>query len=137
MKTQSPSRYQHFCRAKQPGNILVVVLVLMVVGITIVSMSLALVITTSQSMGGAMESDRMRAAVEGGIENAILKLLRNPSYAGESMVIDGVAVVVTVTQGAQTTIIATATSGEYKQRYRVLLERISGVLTVVSWQQTD
>lgn len=114
-----------------------VVLVLMVVGIAIVSMSLALVITTSQSMGGAMESGRIRAVVESGVENAILKLLRNPSYAGESMVVDEVTVVVTVTQGAQTTIIATATSGEYRQRYQVLLERISGVLTVVSWQQID
>lgn len=116
---------------------MVIVLVIMVVGITIVTMSLALVISTSQSMGGMMETHRISAAVEGGVENAILNILRNPTYAGETLSIDGMPVTVTVVQGAQTTITATAVSGVYRQRYQVVLERISGVLTIVSWQHID
>ena len=131
------TQYRRLFFAKQPGNILVVVLVLMVVGITIASMSLALVISTTQSLGGAMESDRIRVAAEGGVENAILNVLRNPSYSGESLVIDGLTVVTTVTQGANTTVIATVTSGTHRQRYQVVLQRVSGVLTVTSWQQID
>lgn len=124
-------------RTAYQGNILVVVLVLMVVGMTIVTMSFALLITTTQSLGGVMESDRMRGAVEGGVENAILNILRNPSYAGGTLVVDGLTVTTTVTSGTQTTILATATNGTYRQRYRVVLERVSGVLTIVSWQQID
>ncbi len=121
----------------QPGNILVIVLVMMVVGITIATMSLALVITTTQSMGGAMEADRMRTAAEGAIENAILKVLRNPSYSGETMTIDGIPITLTVTQGAQTTVMATAVKGTHRQRYQVVLQRTNGVLGVVSWLHID
>lgn len=123
--------------AKKPGHILVVILVLMVVGITIVAMSLALVISTTQSLGGAMTADRVHAAAEGGIENAILKLLRDPTYTGEEMIVDDLPVTLAVTRGTQTVIVATAESGAFTQRYRVVLERISGVLTIISWQQID
>ena len=131
------TNYQHFFSAKHSGNILVVVLVIMVVGITIATMSLALVISTTQSLGGAMEGERLRAAVEGGVENAILNILRNPGYSGEDMTIDGLPVAVEVTTGVQTTIVATASNGAHRQRYQVVLERVAGVLTVVSWQQID
>lgn len=137
MNTQSNSQPTVTKTHRYGGNILVVVLVLMVVGMTIISMSLALVISTSQSLGGAMTTDRVRAAAEGGVENAILNVLRNPEYAGETLVIDGLDVTSTVTPGAQTIIAVTADHGAYTQSYEVVLERISGVLSVASWQQID
>lgn len=138
MKQLTHTRAKTHQARRQPGHILVAVLVLMVVGITITTMALAVLVTSSQSLGGAMEADRISAAVEGGVENAILSVLRNPSYSGEeNLEIGGLLVDIEVTQGAQTTIRATAASGNYSQRYQVVLERIGGVLTVTSWQQID
>lgn len=126
---------------KTSGNVLIVVLVLMVVGISLVALSLALAVSSTQLTGGAMSASRLRSAAEGGVENAILMLLRNPGTAGStetiSLEIDGIEVETTIERDVATVITATAADGSASQRYRVVLERLSGVLTVTSWQRID
>ncbi len=73
-------------------------------------------------------------AAESGAENALLKLIRDPTYTGESWVMDAQTVVVASVSGTTTqTILSTATRGTMSQRVIVQVHYNGGVLHIDSW----
>lgn len=124
-------------RTHQPGHILVVVLLVMLIGIFTITMAASMIITTSQAHGSRMQSNSLRTAAESGVENAILNVLRDPAYTGETINIDGVDVGIVVQPGSPTTITATATGEQQKHVYRVTVDRINGMLSITSWTQIE
>src|SRR3990167_2437649 len=88
----------------QRGQALVTLLYIMVIGIAITS-----AIAVNMLGGGTMQQGEYAYyAAESGIENAILKLLRNPSYDGEIVNLEnGGSVTTEITSQNPLTIVAT------------------------------
>ncbi len=117
----------------QHGQTLVSLLVFSVMAISVAAAATAVMINTSQAT--SITESRMIAqmAADSGIENALLRLIRDPNYAGETLTLDDSTVVTTVTGDTTKTITSTATEGVYTQTDQATVQYINYRLTVTSW----
>lgn len=121
----------------QTGSVLITLLIFVVVSLIIVSSAVLLVVdstvmTTNQQIGTTAIS-----IAESGAENAILRLLRDPSYTGETLTVGTGTAVITVTGSDPITIRSVGSIGDFERTVDVLVHRENGVLTVTSWQEVE
>ena len=73
---------------------------------------------------------------ESGAENALLRLLRNPVYGGETMTTDnGFAYITVADLGSGKTITSRGVTGEYSRSVEVRVSIANGVITITSWKE--
>jgi Tfp pilus assembly protein PilX len=121
----------------QSGSVLITLLIFVVVSLIIVSAAVLLVvdstvITTNQQVGTTAVS-----IAESGAENAMLRLLRNPSYTGEVLTVGSGTATITVTGSAPITIRSIGRISDFERTVEVTAIRQSGVLTVTSWKEVE
>lgn len=119
------------------GFTIVMLLVFMVIAITVTSASVILLITNAQSTDETSEGLVAYSAAESGAETGLLRLLRNPSYTGESGVAIGSATVdITIAPTPPSTKELTAIGkyGNFLRRVRVTLDTSTSV-NVTSWKE--
>ncbi|MDQ5951174.1 MAG: hypothetical protein QG639_451 [Patescibacteria group bacterium] len=121
----------------QAGSVLITLLIFVVVSLIIVSSAVLLVvdstvITTNQQIGTTAIS-----IAESGAENAILRLLRDPSYTGETLTVGTGTAVITVTGTTPMVVRSVGTLGDFERTVEVLVARQNGVLTVTSWKEVE
>lgn len=122
---------------RQTGSVLITLLIFVVVSLTIVSAAVLLVvdstvITTNQQIGTTAI-----VIAESGAENAILRLLRDPSYTGEVLAVGGGTATITVTGTGPIVVRSHGVLGEFERTVEVALVRQNGVLSVTSWQEVE
>ena len=115
------------------GQTLVTLLVFMVIAIAITSS--AVVLTISNSLQASKVEQGMMALqiAESGAENALLRLLRNPSYTGETLTVGTGTAVLTVT-GTPVKIISEGINGRFRRKIEIGVNT-STTLTVTSWKE--
>lgn len=118
----------------QSGQTLVTLLVFSVIALTTASAAVAVMINTTRNAGTTENRIRARHTAEAGAENALLRLIRNPNYSGETLVIDGATATIVVSGTSPKTIISSSTSGGITQAVEVVADYINNRLTVVSWK---
>ena len=121
----------------QRGSVLITLMIFVVVSLIIVSAAVLLVvdstvISTNQQVGTTAVS-----VAESGIENAMLRLLRNPSYTGEVVAVGSGTATITVTGSAPITILSVGRIGDFERKVQVTAVRQSGVLTITSWKEVE
>jgi type II secretory pathway pseudopilin PulG len=122
------------------GQTLVSLIVVIAISIIIVSSVLGLVISNSINTNSIQQSNLVRNAAESGMENALLRLLRDPEYNGETLsyLVNGYNTVVTVTgDGINKTIVSTATSLNYQRKILVKITYNENVLLINLWQDSE
>lgn len=121
------------------GYVMVVVLLVMFMGILMIGLSTVLLMTSGKQQTMTEFQKRLRYIADSAVEDTILLLLRRPNHQGLSTVmIEDVPVRVHVTRaGNQITIDAVATDGGQMQQSKVVVERINGMLEVVSWKRNQ
>lgn len=116
------------------GQTLVLLLIFMAMAITITSAAAAVIIVNSQ-MGSKWEQGEMALVVaESGAENALMRLLRNPSYPGETLTV-GTGTATIVVTGVNPTVDVLGTVGNFSRRVRVNVTYSGGTMTVGSWRE--
>jgi hypothetical protein len=130
MKHTAPQNRTH-----EQGTSLLVVIVLGVVGIMVVTMGLALSITATQSNATFIENKRALLIAESAAENALLRLLRDPSYTGETLTIDGGTATIGVTGTTNKIIDVSVTVGTTAKTLQVQTTEVNGITTVSSWNE--
>src|SRR5579871_1445652 len=73
----------------EQGQSLITLLFLMVISLIIFSAVIIIAFTNNLSASTAQQGDLAYVIAENGIENALLQLLRNPSYTGETVPSNG------------------------------------------------
>ena len=119
----------------ESGQTLVALLIVVVVGVILSTASVALVIINSKNASRLQIGSTALATAESGAENAILRLLRDPNYTGETLTINGNTTIITVVGTGTQTITSEARVGNFVRKIEVQVSRISGVLTVISWKE--
>lgn len=66
----------------------------------------------------------------GALENALLRLLRDPSYANETVTLDSATCYITVSSGASQTVEARCTNGNYVRKLNATVMFFNGIMTV-------
>lgn len=117
----------------QRGQALVTLLFFAIIGITVTSASVAMVLTNSLGGTKLQQGSIAYQIAESGIENAKLRLLRDPAYSGETLPVgNGTAVIQVTSSGGNYTITSTGTIGNFVRQIRVLATYNNNLLTVTS-----
>ena len=118
------------------GQTLVLLLVVSVIFMIIVSAAVTMVLTNSVGSDKFQQAINTRELAESGIENGLLRLLRDPNYSGETINLDGGSAVVTVTGDAlNKTVLSVGTYGNFQRKIQVQITYNNNILTVASWQE--
>jgi hypothetical protein len=117
------------------GQTLIILLVFMMVSIIVTTTAITLAISGVQASGRQVLSSQALDIAESGIENALIKLLRDPSYTGETLTVgDGIATIV-VTGSGDNTITSIGRYGNFERTIRVTTTYSAGITSVTSWQE--
>jgi hypothetical protein len=119
----------------QKGQALVILLFYMIIAITLTTTAIALAISNSV---GAMEEEEGNHALEiaeSGAENALLRLLRDLSYTGETLPVGNGSAGITVAGSNPKTVTIVGTEGSFSRTVRVTATFTAGVMTINSWQE--
>lgn len=115
---------------KKSGQTLTALLVFMAIATTITAAAVVVIISGSTAASKYQQGIMTMQFAESAGENALLRLLRNPNYTGETLPVDGGSAVITVTGTTTKVIDVTATFGNFTRKMRLNAGYINGALTV-------
>jgi FlaG/FlaF family flagellin (archaellin) len=120
----------------QSGQALVTLLVFTIVAITITSAAVIILFTNSLGTSKLEQGTNTYYSAESGAENALLRLLRDPNYTGETLAVDNASVVISVANAGNTyTITSDATLGNFLRSVEVTASFVNNILTVDTWKE--
>jgi hypothetical protein len=122
-------------KTNKKGQALVMLLVFVAIGIIVTSASVVVLLVGSQSASSLEQTVGAYDLAEAGAENALIRLLRNPTYAGETLTALGGTTTITVTGTSPKVVTSVAAIGNYVRKIQVTTSEVNGVLTVVSWTE--
>lgn len=117
------------------GQALVSLLVFMVIAIVITTGAIFVLISGSVNTSKLTQGADALSIAESGVENALIRLLRNSSYTGESMVFENGQSVITVSGTGPYTIRSTGTHGNFKRTVEVTVEFVDNEMTITNWEE--
>ena len=118
------------------GQALVTLLLFVIISVTITSGAIIVILLNSRDVTQISQYGTCRAIAETGVENALLRLLRNPGYTGEVMSLDGGSANVQVAMSSGTyTITSAATLGSYHDTIQVVAIETNDVMSISSWKE--
>lgn len=120
--------------SSQSGSIMIALLIFIIVGTMITTASVMLMIDNTVISTEQIAASEVHGMAESGVENAILRLLRDPSYTGETLIVGEGQVVVSVAGSNPIVVTSEATLGSSSRTIVANLERNSGILTIDSWE---
>ncbi len=116
----------------QKGQVFITMLFFVIIGVTIISAETIVLFTNIQSAGTAEQGTNAYYVAESGIEEALLRLNRNPGYAGGVLNVGGGNAVIQVGNGIAT---AAGTYGNTIKKIQVQTVNNNGTLKIVSWKE--
>jgi type II secretory pathway component PulK len=117
----------------QKGQAIITLLFIMVISVAIIT-SVVIVAANNIASGSALERTTVAYyAAEAGVQNAILRSLRDPNYAGETLAVDGATVTIQV-NGNVITSAATYANSIRKIEVQTMYNSFN-VLTITSWKE--
>lgn len=117
------------------GMALVVVLIIGVVGLIVLTLGLSVASVIAQSNLEFSEGMRAQHVAESGAENALLRVLRDPNYNGETLTVDGGTATITVEWSEPRVITVTGEVGTATRTIEIQTVDVDGVTTITSWKE--
>jgi hypothetical protein len=121
-------------KENQKGQAVLTLLFFMVIAMSIITAVVIVVINTAQAGSNIEQGTVSYYAAETGAENALIRLLRDPNYSGETLNIDNGTVTITVNNGLIT---STAQIDDSIRKVQVQTVYNNNVLTVTSWKEIN
>lgn len=120
----------------QSGQTLVLLLIFMVVAIMITTASVAMIVTNIKATDKVSQATTALDVAESGAETAIIKLLRDPTYTGETLSVEEGQAVITITGTNPKMIVSKGTLYNFTRSVEVTIDTTNNILTVTSWRET-
>ena len=124
-------------KIKKNGQALITLLFFVVIALTITSAAIIIIITNSISASKLEEGVTAYYTAESGIENALIRLLRDTDYAGETLTVGTGTAVVTVTDtSADTkTVVSVGQNGNFKRTVQAQMTYNNGYYSFSNWKE--
>ncbi len=119
----------------QQGQTLIILLIYMVIAIIVTTASIALVINSSRGTDKVYQGANSLDIAESGAETAMIKLLRDPNYIGETVTVGNGQAVITVTGTNPKIIVSKGTLNNFTRTIQVIVDTSNNVLTATSWKE--
>ena len=120
---------------RRKGQGLIVLIVLVAMALTIISSAVTSNVINAISTTRTQEGESARDIAESGIENALLRLLRDSSYAGETLPVGEGSATITVSGTNPKTIVSVGNISTYRRTITVTATETNGVLSVTTWSE--
>ena len=119
------------------GEVTIMLVLIILVLTTLTTAAVALAISTTRDTTTLTLGERSLMVAESGAENAILRLLRDPSYSGEAspLSIGPGSATITVAGSSPITITSTGVVGNMVRKVQVEVSIVAGKVTVTNWQE--
>lgn len=126
---------KHMQRVYETGQAMITMLYIMVIGV-LVTTGAVYAMVNNTSVASLDELGLMaHSAAESGIENAILRLIRDPAYVGETVTIASQQRADVSIAGVSPQIITSVgIAGGVRRKTQAAVQYTSGMLTIVSWK---
>jgi hypothetical protein len=117
------------------GQTMIILLTYMIIAIIVTTASIALVLNSSSGTDKVYQGTNALDIAESGAETAMIKLLRNPAYSGETLTVGDGQAEVTITGSNPKTIISIGTLNNFKRTIQVIVDTSNNTLTATSWKE--
>lgn len=117
------------------GQALTSLLIIMFVGLSIITTSSGLINTSLSSTANLLEANDALVIAESGAEDALLKILRNPSYVGGTLPFTNGLATINIASTNPFTFVSTGFVGQHQRSIRVTINNSNGITTVTSWKE--
>lgn len=118
------------------GQALITLLVFMIIAITVTSAAVVMMILNSRGTYKFQDGEVALQIAESGAENAMLRILRDPSYTGEAGLTIGEGTAnIEITNGDPLIATATGRVNNFVRKIEVKAKFITGLFTVLSWKE--
>ena len=119
----------------QGGQTLVILLTYMIIALIVTSASIALVLNSSVSTDKVYLGTNSLDIAESGAQTAMIKLIRNPSYAGETLTIGSGQALISVTGTNPKIILSKGTFNNFTRTIQVIVDTTNNAFTATSWKE--
>ena len=119
----------------QQGQTLIILLIYMLIAVLVTTASIAHVINSSRGTDKVYQGANSIDIAESGAETAMIKLLRDPNYVGETVTIGNGQAEITVTGTNPKTIISKGTLNNFTRKIQVIVDTSNNKLTATSWKE--
>lgn len=126
------------CNAIQSGQALVTMLLFVIISVTISTAAMIIILINAKNTSKVEEADMCKAAAESGIEDALLRILRNSSYTvgTYTLTLNGGNINVNVTNsGSSYTITSSGTCNNTVQTIKATASISNNAIANITWQQ--
>lgn len=122
--------------SKESGQTLIALLMFMMITIMLTTVAVTVTVINIQSNIAISNGQQALTYAESGAENALLQLLRDPDYTGETITHDNGTVTISVSGTTVKTIVSEGESGNHHRTVTVTASYIDNVLTPTEWSET-
>ncbi len=119
----------------QRGQALITLVFFVLISLTITTGAIIIIIANSLSVSKFQEGTLAYYAAESGVENALLRLLRDPNYTGETLMIGSGTAVITVTGSNPKTVVSVGQNGNFKRKVSAQMTYNNGYYTFSNWKE--
>ena len=120
---------------KIKGQATTSILMVMFLGLAVITASVSLIDINMTTTASLVEADKALTVAESGAEEALIRLLRNPNYSGETLnLTDGIATI-NVGSANPTIIESVGVVGNHLRRVEVSVSFVSGTMVINSWKE--
>jgi hypothetical protein len=119
------------------GQALVSVMVFAVVAILVTTGAIITAVINTQSTSKLTQGEEAYFYAETGVDNAVLRLLRDPDYSGETLTVGEGTVNITVSGTTAKNIISEGVLGGFNRKISASGDYINNILTINSWKEID
>lgn len=126
---------KHIINKNQKGQAFVTLIVFVAVATTLISAAVVVTLVNSQGTSKYALGEETLIIAESGAENALLRLLRDPNYTGETLTnVNGTATI-TVTGSTTKTITSEGVNGNFKRKIQVVGSFSNNIFSITSWNE--
>jgi type II secretory pathway component PulK len=120
----------------QKGQALITLLFFVIIAVTVTTGAAIVVLTNTLNETRLQQSTIAYEVAQSGAENAILRLLRDPTYTGETLTVGSGTATITVTgSGSTYTITSKGQVGTYIRTIQVTASYVNNILTATAEQE--
>ena len=119
---------------KEAGQAVISLIFFMTISMAIITAVVVIVLNSATSASNLEQGTMSYYGAESGAENALLRLIRDPNYTGETLSIDQGTVTIQVNGG---TITSTANIANSIRKIQVQTLYNNNVLTITSWNEIN
>lgn len=124
-------------KIRKNGQALVTLLFFVVIAVTITSAAIIVIMVNSTSIARSQSGISAYYAAESGIEDALMRLLRDPGYAGgETLTLDSYSTAFVSVSGTNPkTVTSVGQSGNFKRTIQAQMTYSVGYYTISNWRE--